>query len=157
MSTNWQHNGKWFKKFYAFEDAINAAKEISKRRSIAHKILKCRGDDDEFILCDCTVTSSEALDAHRAFNEQDEQIKSHEEHEMFENLEEDLDRSFSTNEEYPEEDETYCVSSDGELMDTVSDAEQIDKDFDWSSRTFDDLDSDYWERHYDPKNIESPD
>ena len=157
MSTNWQHNGKWFKKFYTFENAVNAAKEISKRRSVTHKILRCRGDDDEFILCDWTVTSSEALDAHRAYNEQDEQLKSDEEREMFENSEEDLDKSSSKNEEYPEEDETYFVSSDGELMDTVSNAEQIDKDSDWSSRTFDDLDSDYWENHYDPKTIDPPD
>ena len=157
MSTNWQHNGKWFKKFYTFEDAVNAAKEISKRRSVVHKILRCSGDNDEFILCDYTVTTSEALDAQRAYNEQDEQLKSDEEREMFENLEEDLSKSSSTNEEYPEEDETYFISSDGELMDTVSIAEQIDKDSDWSSRTFDDLDSDYWERHYDPKNIDPPD
>ena len=151
MSSNWQHNGKWFKRFYTFDDAINAAKKTSKRRNISHYVLKCEGDD-EYILFDSTVTSSEAREAIRAFDEQNEQLMGFEDDDDFQDREE----SVTTNEEYPEEIETSFVSSDGELKDIVSEEEQSDIDSDWSSRASDDLDADYWEGYYEAKNIEAP-
>ena len=151
MSSNWQHNGKWFKRFYTFDDAINAAKEESKRRNLSHYLIKCE-DDDVYILFDSTATSSEARDALRALNEQYEQSMGFEDEEDFPDREE----SVTANEEYPEEIETCFVSSDGELKDIFSEKEQIYKDSDWSSRTIDDLDADYWEGHYEAKNAEAP-